>query len=411
MKKTDRANKITKAKLIAVLVAVVFVFSGTVPSLVGQEAVYAASKTKSYKVSFKVNGGKQLAKAKRTKTVKMGKKYGKLPTVKRAGYTFKGWYTKKNGGKKVTAKSIVPKTKKVKKLYAHWKKNTKKSDKDADDGKSAKDAKKPITVTFDLNGVKHFPGGYSLAADMTLDNGVEDYSSKSSAVEDIFRSEYCTMTVYVGETYTKYSKFKYRDLPMPCNPLYDFVGWYTEKSGGKEIYYNTKVTATEDYTLYAHWNKDTDEAHIVERMEKEGITASSLDYEILRALMIDIYTHFSYGIKRNQMTCASSSWATKRICTYYNIPVKNAEYRQPNHSWNIVRVQGKWYHLDNTPYMDIMDQRKAEYYFLFGDYFLFEDGGGDYRQGTFKKYPVPTSFFENHHEIYKLWEDKWGKKW
>jgi uncharacterized repeat protein (TIGR02543 family) len=46
-------------------------------------------------------------------------KYGKLPTPTRKGYKFKGWYTKKSGGSKITAASTV-KIKKTTKFYAHW---------------------------------------------------------------------------------------------------------------------------------------------------------------------------------------------------------------------------------------------------------------------------------------------------
>jgi uncharacterized repeat protein (TIGR02543 family) len=53
--------------------------------------------------------------------VTYAKKYGKLPTPKRSGYKFKGWYTKKSGGKKVTAKSKVA-ILKTTTLYARWKK-------------------------------------------------------------------------------------------------------------------------------------------------------------------------------------------------------------------------------------------------------------------------------------------------
>lgn len=52
------------------------------------------------------------------KVVKKGAKYGKLPTVQRKGYRFLGWYTKKTGGKQITAKK---KAKKNQTLYAHWK--------------------------------------------------------------------------------------------------------------------------------------------------------------------------------------------------------------------------------------------------------------------------------------------------
>lgn len=46
---------------------------------------------------------------------------------------------------------------------------------------------------------------------------------------------------------------KYGDLPTPARNNYTFAGWYTAKSGGNEITKTTKVTATTNHTLYAHW--------------------------------------------------------------------------------------------------------------------------------------------------------------
>lgn len=50
---------------------------------------------------------------------------------------------------------------------------------------------------------------------------------------------------------------KYGDLPTPVRNNYTFAGWYTAKSGGNEITKTTKVTATSNHTLYAHWKANT----------------------------------------------------------------------------------------------------------------------------------------------------------
>lgn len=55
------------------------------------------------------------------KSVKTGRKYGKLPKCKLKGYRFKGWYTKANGGKKVTSKTKY-KSKNSSVLWARMKK-------------------------------------------------------------------------------------------------------------------------------------------------------------------------------------------------------------------------------------------------------------------------------------------------
>ena len=72
-----------------------------------------------FTVRFQVNGGKALKASLRTKKIQKGKTLGKLPTPKRSKYSFKGWYTKKTGGKKVTAKTKIAKSMT---LYARWKK-------------------------------------------------------------------------------------------------------------------------------------------------------------------------------------------------------------------------------------------------------------------------------------------------
>ena len=82
--------------------------------------------SKKIKVKLNPRGGK-LAKKKRTKKVTYksvtsyttGGKYGKLPTPKRSGKFFKGWYTKKKGGKRVYSSDLIKKSKNHT-LFAQW---------------------------------------------------------------------------------------------------------------------------------------------------------------------------------------------------------------------------------------------------------------------------------------------------
>lgn len=74
----------------------------------------------SYTVSFEANKG---TKVKSTLTLKRGDSYGTLPKTSREGYRFLGWYTKKQGGVKVTASSVF-KGKSDQVLYAQWKDQT-----------------------------------------------------------------------------------------------------------------------------------------------------------------------------------------------------------------------------------------------------------------------------------------------
>lgn len=70
------------------------------------------------KVKFNANKGKV---SKKSKVVTVCKKYGSLPKPTREGYTFKGWYTQKKGGDRITSGTVVYKSK-THTLYARWEK-------------------------------------------------------------------------------------------------------------------------------------------------------------------------------------------------------------------------------------------------------------------------------------------------
>ena len=48
----------------------------------------------------------------------------------------------------------------------------------------------------------------------------------------------------------------YGTLPSPSRTGYSFIGWYTDATNGHPVLSTTKVTATDDHTLYAHWKAD-----------------------------------------------------------------------------------------------------------------------------------------------------------
>jgi len=83
-------------------------------------AALSPAQAKKVRVTFNANKGKIGTKPKATKMVTKGKKVGTLPKApKRSGYAFKGWYTKKSGGVKIT-KNTRPKKNVT--YYAQWKK-------------------------------------------------------------------------------------------------------------------------------------------------------------------------------------------------------------------------------------------------------------------------------------------------
>jgi uncharacterized repeat protein (TIGR02543 family) len=94
------------------------VSTGTIAA--GDATLYAHWQAKSYKATFNANKGKVSGKAKLAKRVKYGSKLGKLKTPKRKGYKFKGWYTKKSGGKRIKSSTKIPAKNTT--YYAQWKK-------------------------------------------------------------------------------------------------------------------------------------------------------------------------------------------------------------------------------------------------------------------------------------------------
>jgi len=80
--------------------------------------LYAQWNGKNVTVTFNSNGGDALSPP--SKTVKVGDKYGPLPTPKRANCTFEGWRIGTSATSRlVTADDIVPVTDQM--VYAHWK--------------------------------------------------------------------------------------------------------------------------------------------------------------------------------------------------------------------------------------------------------------------------------------------------
>jgi endo-1,4-beta-xylanase len=117
--------------------------------------------SKTIKVTFNANGGKKLSK--KSITLKSNTKIGKLPTVECKNYIFKGWYTKKSGGTKVTKST---KLKKSTTLYAHWSKVTKPKKVSSLTVKSAKSKK--LSVSFKkVSGAKGYVITYSTSKKFT----------------------------------------------------------------------------------------------------------------------------------------------------------------------------------------------------------------------------------------------------
>ena len=170
------------------------------------------------KITLDANGGKSNINV--TYRTANGQ-YGALPTPTREGYKFKGWYTKKEGGTKITSTTKINGSQGVT-LYAQWEKDKKskpkKDEKTDPEPSKPEEPEKPEakthTVSFDGNGGE--VGGGSI-------------------------------TVTEGEAYG--------ELPSANCDGHDFEGWYTDKTGGSKVDPSSTFNETKDQTLYAHWKE------------------------------------------------------------------------------------------------------------------------------------------------------------
>jgi len=156
---------------------------------------YAQWKAKTYTVSFNAISADAKLSTKK-KTVRYGGTYGELPSPTLSGYAFVGWFTERSAGVQVLAATKVTATADHT-LFARWKK-----------------ASANCTVTFAANGGKVSPATRTVASGAAVGT-----------------------------------------LPVPTLTGYEYVGWFTAKSGGTQITSTTKVTA--NVTYYAHWKAKT----------------------------------------------------------------------------------------------------------------------------------------------------------
>ena len=204
-----------------------------------------------YTVKFETGGG--VMTDGENFTVTYGDDYGALPKPTRAGYTFAGWYTGKEGGILITATTTVTQSKmpavqdNAFTLYARWTANA-------------------YTVIFNANG------------------GTVDMPS---------------MSVTYGETYGK----TYGDLPTPTRTGYTFAGWFTQETGGEKVEATATVSITATQTLYAHWEANEYSVTFDANGGVETMKAQSFTYGVEQALTTNNFTRTGYTF---------AGWATKQ---------------------------------------------------------------------------------------------------
>ena len=242
------------------------------------QTLHAHWTANTYKVTFSANY-EGAGSSSSTANVTYDSAYDALPTLKRNGYTFKGWYTAAEGGSEVTADTIMN-IADTQTLYAHWSANKYTVTFDAHGGIGSMDN---IELAYDV--VTNLPScefewtGYSFkgwdtndAADVVVFSDGATVSNLTSEADVIVplravweANRYTVLFSSNGGVGTMGgAQFEYgTEANLASNKYtktgYTFVGWATTETGdvmfadGMSI---SNLTADVDgsVTLYAVWS-------------------------------------------------------------------------------------------------------------------------------------------------------------
>lgn len=226
----------------------------------GNKKLYAKWSKNTYRITYKLNGGKNTKANPSTYSVTSSIS---LKNPSRKGYSFKGWYSDSKYKNKVT--NIKKRTGNLT-LYAKW-------------------SAASYRITYKLNGGKNAksnPSAFTINSTVALKNpSRKGYSFKGWYSDSRYRTR--VRTIKKGTTgnktlYAKWSKNSYRityklnggkntksnpakysitssvKLKSPSRKGYRFTGWYTDAACKKKVTAIKKGT-TGNKTFYAGWKK------------------------------------------------------------------------------------------------------------------------------------------------------------
>ena len=234
----------------------------TIVAITSGQSLYAHWEGLPYTVTFDPNGGVCDVES---KVVAYYDRYGELPTPTRYGYDFDGWYTAAEGGSRRSETSTMNRAEDHT-LYAHW-------------------SEARIRVDFDFNGSDQSPDynyvyygstyswlpsgyrdGYELVGWFTLPEGGEEVTDDTvveRAEDHTLYAHWRTAEFKVyfyanGGTASESERTvtftePYGTMPTATRDGYEFVGWFTQSSGGDEVTAETPVSIPWSHSLYAQW--------------------------------------------------------------------------------------------------------------------------------------------------------------
>ena len=146
----------------------------------------------------------------------------------------------------------------------------------------------------------------------------------------------------------------------------DFLSFYEVKkynySNDNYIYYLKNNILDMDYDYVAYEKNLYDEAYRIIKDYKVNDYTNDYDKIIALSKWFDEECVYDYEKAKNidngkseqvenlilthKGICSDYASTTEYFCKLLNIPCKCVSYKKGNHSWNIIKIQGKWYHLD-----------------------------------------------------------------
>ena len=192
-----------------------------------------------------------------TKWYTVDKAYGSLPTAKRSGCTFAGWYTAADGGTKMKTTTLAKAANPT--LYARYQAKFTFNPNDGKCGTSAKNywvAQACGSLPTATRSGYKFLGWFTAKSSGTkvttatkVKKGLTLYAHWARLYKTTFNANGGTCDTAAknypaGQTYAS--------LPAATRTGRTFLGWFTAKASGTKVETATKVPATAR-TLYAHW--------------------------------------------------------------------------------------------------------------------------------------------------------------
>ena len=217
--------------------------------------LYAHWTANTYQVTFDAQGGNEIAPM----SVRADEVVTDLPTPERTDYAFDGWYTKADGGKKVTELSTV----KDVTLYAHWKLSHYTLTFDSQGGTEVQPITENIETPFTsmptttktnyvFTGWYTKPEGGIRVTSVTDGKSMKLYAHWSEATYVLtFNSNGGDSVPAIRFAATE--GVPADKMPVPVRDGYTFNGWFTATEGGDKV---ESYMTTADATLYAQWTKN-----------------------------------------------------------------------------------------------------------------------------------------------------------